>query len=59
MLVGEGDIVSGESDNSFSSEAVIASGAFAKIVRQVRNDGSIKGVILRVDSPGRRCRRLR
>ncbi len=52
MLVGEGDIVSGESDNSFSSEGVIASGTFARIVRQVRNDRSIKGVILRVDSPG-------
>ncbi len=52
LLVGEGDIVSGEPDNSFSSEGVIASGAFAKNIRQVRNDRSIKGVILRVDSPG-------
>lgn len=52
MLVGEGDIVSGEPDNSFNSEGMIASSAFAKTVRQVRNDRSIKGVILRVDSPG-------
>lgn len=52
MLVGEGDIVSGEPDNAFGNEGTISSGGFAKIVRQVRNDGSIKGVILRVDSPG-------
>jgi protease-4 len=52
MLVGEGDIVSGHAENSFGNEDVISSGGFAKIIRQVRNDSSIKGVILRVDSPG-------
>ena len=52
LLVGEGDIVSGEADNSIGSQAVIASGTFSKLVRQVRNDRSIKGVILRIDSPG-------
>ncbi len=52
MLVGEGDIVSGEPSNAFGGEGVIASGAFAKIIRQIRNDKSIKGVILRIDSPG-------
>jgi protease-4 len=52
LLVGEGDIVSGEPDNSFGNQDMIASGAFSKLVRQVRNDRSIKGVILRIDSPG-------
>ncbi len=52
MLVGEGDIVRGDPENGFGNEGVIASGAFSKIIRQVRNDRSIKGVILRVDSPG-------
>ncbi len=53
MLVGEGDIVRGSSsEDSYSNQAVLSSGAFNKIVRQVRNDSSIKGVILRVDSPG-------
>ena len=52
MLVGEGDIVTGEPDNTLGNEAVISSGGFSKIIRQVRNDRSIKGVILRVDSPG-------
>jgi protease IV len=52
MLVGEGEITRGESSNGFSSEADIASGSFIKLIRQVRNDGAVKGVILRVDSPG-------
>lgn len=52
MLVGEGDILRGDEDNSMGNQAVISSGAFIKIVRQVRADSSIKGVILRIDSPG-------
>jgi protease-4 len=52
LLVGQGDIVSGEPDNSIGSEGVIASGSFSKLIRQVRNDNNIKGVIVRIDSPG-------
>jgi len=53
MLVGEGDIVRGDPQEGFGETAVnISSGGFAKVVRQVRNDSSIKGVIVRVDSPG-------
>jgi protease IV len=52
LLVGEGDIVPGDTDGSLSNEGVIAAGAFTKTIRQVRNDHSVKGVILRVDSPG-------
>lgn len=52
LLAGEGDIIRGDPNNSLGSDEVIASGAFAKIIRQVRNDRSIKGAILRVDSPG-------
>ena len=52
LLVGEGDIVSGEPDDAFGNQTMISSGGFAKTIRQVRNDRSIKGVILRVDSPG-------
>jgi protease-4 len=52
VLVGEGDIVRGIPENSLGAQGVISSGGFAKVVRRVRNDGSIKGVILRVDSPG-------
>jgi protease IV len=52
LLAGAGEIQRGEPDNAFGNNDVISSGAFAKTIRQVRNDRSIKGVILRVDSPG-------
>ena len=52
MLVGEGEIISGEPDGSFGNQGAISSVTFSKLIRQVRNDKSIKGVILRVDSPG-------
>ena len=52
VLVGEGDIVRGDPQQGLNSESVVSSGGFAKVIRAVRNDGSVKGVILRVDSPG-------
>lgn len=52
LLTGEGDIVRGDPDSSIGNQAAIMSGAFAKVIRQVRNDSAVKGVILRVDSPG-------
>jgi protease-4 len=52
VLVGEGDIVSGDPNDTYNSQSVISAGAFSKLVRRVRSDSSIKGVILRVDSPG-------
>jgi protease-4 len=52
LLVGDGDIIRGAPDDSGTNQAVISSGAFNKLIRQVRNDSSIKGVILRVNSPG-------
>jgi protease IV len=53
FLAGEGDIVRGDlGESSFGGPTDISSGGFAKIIRRVRNDKSIKGVILRVNSPG-------
>jgi protease IV len=52
ILAGEGEIQRGDPDNAFGNTGVISSGAFAKAIRQVRNDRSIKGVIVRVNSPG-------
>ena len=53
VLVGAGDIVRGDpQQDGISSQSVVSSGGFAKVVRSVRNDSSVKGVILRVDSPG-------
>jgi protease-4 len=52
VLVGEGDIVRGDPNDGYGNSSVISSGGFSKLVRRVRNDSSVKGVILRVDSPG-------
>jgi protease-4 len=52
ILVGEGDIVRGDPNEGYGSASVISSGGFSRLIRRVRNDSSVKGVILRVDSPG-------
>lgn len=52
VLVGEGDIVRGDPNDSYSNQDVISSAVFSKLVDRVRNDSSVKGVIVRVDSPG-------
>jgi protease-4 len=52
ILVGEGNIVRGDPNDGYGNSSVISSGGFTKLIRRVRNDSSVKGVILRVDSPG-------
>lgn len=52
ILVGEGDIVRGDPNDRYGNEDVISSAAFSKLIRRVRKDSSVKGVILRVNSPG-------
>ncbi|MBV8571939.1 MAG: signal peptide peptidase SppA [Acidobacteriaceae bacterium] len=53
LLVGEGEIVRGDPTNTFGNASTeIAASSFIKVVRQIRNDSGVKGVILRVDSPG-------
>ena len=52
FLTGEGDILRGKLDQPFGQNNAIASETFAKSIEQVRKDKSIKGVILRVNSPG-------
>jgi protease-4 len=50
LLVGQGDIVRGSTNDG--SEGMITTAGMVKAIRQVRDDDSIKGVILRIDSPG-------
>lgn len=52
LLVGEGDIIRGGGGQGLGAQSVIASGPFIKTIREIRNDDSVKGVILRIDSPG-------
>src|SRR5487761_1925398 len=51
FLVGQGEITRGGSGDTVSSDGITA-GGLVKLMRQVKEDASIKGVILRIDSPG-------
>lgn len=50
-LVGDGDITRGSSHSESNGDGITATG-MVKLMREVENDSSIKGVILRIDSPG-------
>lgn len=52
MLVGEGDILRGNVTDSPQNGDTLSSGSFIKLVQQLRNDNNVKGVLLRIDSPG-------
>jgi protease-4 len=51
LVIGEGEITRG-SGNSNSDDQGITAAAFTKLLKQVEDDSSIRGVIIRVDSPG-------
>jgi protease IV len=53
LLTGDGGISRGEEEqDSFSGDSGIKSVAFNKLLRSVGDDASIKGVVVRIDSPG-------
>jgi protease-4 len=52
LVVGEGTITRGGEVTGFSSEEGIRSQPFIKMLRDVGADSSVKGVILRINSPG-------
>jgi protease-4 len=51
LVVGQGDITRGGTNDGPTDRGITASG-MARLLRQVREDDTIKGVILRIDSPG-------
>jgi protease-4 len=51
FIVGQGEITRGGTNDSIGSDGITATG-LVKLLRQVENDSSVKGVILRIDSPG-------
>jgi protease-4 len=51
FVVGEGEITRGSANSSSNDDGITATG-FIKLLKQVEDDSSIKGVIIRVDSPG-------
>lgn len=52
VIVGQGDIVRNAPEGEFGSQAALSAANMRKVIRQVRDDRSIRGVIVRVDSPG-------
>ena len=52
MVVGQGDIIRGDSSDDGASESALTSYGFTKLLKQVEGDSGIKGVIVRIDSPG-------
>jgi len=53
LVVGEGGITRGEDDRGWGGDdAGITSGGFTKLLRQVGDDSSIRGAIIRINSPG-------
>jgi protease-4 len=51
LVVGDGMITQGSGNETADDESFTATG-FVKLLKQVENDPSIQGVILRIDSPG-------
>ena len=52
LITGQGGITRGDSGSDFSSDNGIESEGFDKLLRRVGNDDGIKGVVVRIDSPG-------
>ncbi len=51
LVVGDGTITQGSGNETADDESFTATG-FIKLLKQVENDPSIQGVIMRIDSPG-------
>ncbi|MEO8593457.1 MAG: signal peptide peptidase SppA [Candidatus Solibacter sp.] len=52
VVVGEGDIVRGSPGDDGAADTNLTSYGFNKLLRRVEADSSIKGVVVRIDSPG-------
>jgi protease-4 len=51
LIVGQGEITAGSGNETADDESFTAT-SFIKLLKQVENDSSIQGVIMRIDSPG-------
>ena len=52
IVVGQGDIVRGQPGDDGAGESTLTSYGFNRLLKQVENDSMIKGVVVRIDSPG-------
>jgi protease-4 len=51
-LVGQGEITRGSADDTGLSDQGLTANGFTRLLHQVANDSGIKGVVVRIDSPG-------
>ena len=52
LVVAQGDIVRGSADDDGSEEGELTSYGFDKMLRQAARDSTVKGLLVRIDSPG-------
>jgi protease-4 len=52
LITAQGDISRGDSGSDISGDSGIDSEGFDKLLQRVGNDSGVKGVIVRIDSPG-------
>jgi protease-4 len=52
LVYAVGDIVPGESESSPFGGGLVGSDTIIRGLRQARQDGSVRAIILRIDSPG-------
>jgi protease-4 len=52
IVVGQGDIVRGQPGDDGAGENMLTSYGFNHLLKLVENDSTIKGVVVRIDSPG-------
>jgi protease IV len=52
LVVAEGDIIRGDSDSPFGSEGFVSATGMTRLLQRVGSDSGIRGVIVRIDSPG-------
>lgn len=52
LVVGDGDILRGSPGDDGATESSLTSYGFTRLLRQVGSNSTIKGVVVRIDSPG-------
>jgi protease-4 len=52
LITGAGTILRGSGSDFMGTDEGFTSGAFIRMLRQVREDANISGVVMRIDSPG-------
>jgi protease-4 len=52
LVIGEGDILRGDPNDSGMGEAALTSYGFNRLLKSVEGDNTVKGVIVRINSPG-------